>query len=324
MHDSEHHHRYKDRWYGKYRAFCRDNNDPERLGRIRMEVPAVLGTGHENWSDWAAPCFPYGGTPDSGMFLVPEEEATVWAEFEGGNPQFPIWSGVWLAGSNPGEQPQEAARLCNNPTCLDCEDKIDHAGHPSDGPEHRKFHGHPPYYCPRRRVVFKSETGHTIMADDRDQEESLKIIDRGGQMLHMTTPVKRIVQTGNRLARGERNVEDENQLDIDRDVHQKRARIELTDLCRQSLRFEAWADEEKIHLISCDKTRTRWQQIVLDTTKNKEKVRIMGLRGLQNITIDSSKGQEKIVIRDRAGSAIIMDGLTGNLVLRAASKLIMG
>ncbi len=52
--------RYRNRWYGKYRAFVRDNNDPERLGRIRLEIPAVLGSGRENWSEWAAPCFPYG------------------------------------------------------------------------------------------------------------------------------------------------------------------------------------------------------------------------------------------------------------------------
>lgn len=65
--------RYRNRWYGKYRAFVRDNNDPERLGRIRLEIPAVLGSGRENWSEWAAPCFPYGGNDDTGMFLIPEE-----------------------------------------------------------------------------------------------------------------------------------------------------------------------------------------------------------------------------------------------------------
>ena len=100
--DREHEERYKHRWYGKYRAFVRDNNDPERLGRCRLEVPAVLGQGRENWSDWAWPCFPYGGNEDTGMFLIPEEGASVWAEFEGGQVQYPIWAGVWLAGSNPG------------------------------------------------------------------------------------------------------------------------------------------------------------------------------------------------------------------------------
>ena len=70
--DRQHEERYKNRWYGKYRAFVRDNHDPERLGRLRLEIPAVLGTGKENRSEWATPCFPYGGNDDIGMFLVPE------------------------------------------------------------------------------------------------------------------------------------------------------------------------------------------------------------------------------------------------------------
>ena len=52
------------------------------LGRVRLEIPAVLGSGRENWSEWAAPCLPYGGNDDTGMFLVPEEGASprsVWA-----------------------------------------------------------------------------------------------------------------------------------------------------------------------------------------------------------------------------------------------------
>jgi len=97
------------RWYGKYRAFVRDTQDPDRLGRLRLEIPAVLGAGSENWSAWASPCLPYGGNPDCGLYLIPEVGASVWAEFEAGDPQHPIWSGVWLAGKNPGEMPVEAA-----------------------------------------------------------------------------------------------------------------------------------------------------------------------------------------------------------------------
>jgi len=97
------------RWYGKYRAFVRDTQDPARLGRLRLEIPAVLGTGPDAWSAWASPCFPYGGNPNCGLYLLPEVGASVWAEFEMGDPQSPIWSGVWLAGTHPGEMPAEAA-----------------------------------------------------------------------------------------------------------------------------------------------------------------------------------------------------------------------
>ncbi len=333
--DQQHEERYKNKWYGKYRAFVRDNNDPERLGRCRMEVPAVLGVGDENSSDWAWPCFPYGGSDDTGMFLVPEEGASVWAEFEGGDPQYPIWSGVWLAKSNPGEQPEEAARLCKETTCLDCEDKCEHASDASDNKEHRKFHSHPDYYCPRRKVLIKTETGHTIVMDDRDEEEFLKIIDRAGQILHMDGPVKREVQSGNSRRRGTYDAESGSlsnessadvsaqPIDIARDIKGAKAFIELTDACHQSIRLEAWHDKEKIHILSCDKTRGRWQKILIDTTKGRESISIWGLGGTQQIRMMSAAGRQQIRMKDRAGSQIIMDGVTGHIVVKSLRKVLI-
>jgi len=170
-------------WFGKYRAFVRDNHDPERLGRCRLEIPAVLGIGKDNWSDWASPCLPYGGIDDCGMFLVPEEGASVWAEFEGGNPQYPIWSGVWLAGSNPGEQPHESKRLCDSAICPDCRDATDHATNRTDNLEHGKFHAHPPYYCPKMKVLVKTALGHTVYLDDKSESACIRIMDSSGQSI---------------------------------------------------------------------------------------------------------------------------------------------
>lgn len=342
--DRQHEERYKNRWYGKYRAFVRDNNDPERLGRCRLEIPAVLGTGESNWSEWAWPCFPYGGNDDTGSFLVPDLDATVWAEFEGGHVQYPIWTGVWLAKSNPGEQPEESKRLCPVATCLDCEDKVLRQANPADHAEHSKYHGHPPYSCPRRRVLFKSETGHTIVADDKDEEEFLKILDRAGQGLHFEARVKRTLQPGNALRRETREAENGDQLDLATEIYEERAKVEITDLARQFLRFEAWQDEEKIHIQSNDKSRSRWQKILIDTTMGHEKTHIWGLNGLQEITIDGTPGMEHILIRDRAmqtfvmmagpgqeritltdraGSVVLMDAHTGNIVLRATAAIII-
>ncbi len=169
------------RLYGKYRAFVRDNHDPERLGRCRLEIPAVLGVGPENWSDWAYPCFSFGGINDCGTFLVPPEGASVWAEFEGGDPQYPIWSGVWLAGSNPGEMPEEAKRLCNGAECAACPDVTEHATKLQDNLEHGKFHAHPPYWCPKVFVVAKTPAGHTVLLDDRESDACIRIVDSSGQ-----------------------------------------------------------------------------------------------------------------------------------------------
>lgn len=188
--NEEHAERYAGKWYGKYRAFVRDNHDPERLGRCRLEIPALLGTGRDNWSDWAWPCFPYGGTDDCGMFLVPEEGASVWAEFEGGDPQYPIWSGAWLAMSNPGEMPGEAKRLCETVTCASCPDRDDHASNRPDNLEHRKYHGHPPYYCTKMKVLAKTPAGHTILLDDKDDSLCIRIADSSGQCISLQSDRK--------------------------------------------------------------------------------------------------------------------------------------
>ena len=96
------------RYVGKYRAICMDNNDPKKLGRIKMSVPEVFGTAEI--TDWAVPVIPILGpikpedeqaSPQSisnvGFFSVANINARVWAEFEAGDPNRPIWVGFWYA-----------------------------------------------------------------------------------------------------------------------------------------------------------------------------------------------------------------------------------
>ncbi len=89
------------RYYGKYRGFVVDNDDPQRRGRLRLRVPSVLG---DATTGWALPCLPYGGMPAAGLFLVPQVEAQVWVEFEEGVLDAPIWVGTfWQPGDVPGD-----------------------------------------------------------------------------------------------------------------------------------------------------------------------------------------------------------------------------
>jgi len=82
----------QDRRYGKYRAFVSSNEDPERRGRLRLKIPSVLG---DAVTDWALPCFPFGGLAGHGLFAVPEPGAQVWAEFEEGDLRRPLWTGTF-------------------------------------------------------------------------------------------------------------------------------------------------------------------------------------------------------------------------------------
>jgi hypothetical protein len=87
--------RVESRYFGKYRAFVVDNADPENRGRLRLRIPSVLGD--DVVSGWALPCAPYGGAADQGFFFIPEKDAGVWAEFEAGNLDYPIWVGTFWA-----------------------------------------------------------------------------------------------------------------------------------------------------------------------------------------------------------------------------------
>lgn len=81
----------RQRFWGKYRGIVHDIDDPQKLGRLRAEVPEVLDT---EVSPWALPCTPYPG-PDQGWYAVPPVGAGVWIEFEAGDPARPIWVGGW-------------------------------------------------------------------------------------------------------------------------------------------------------------------------------------------------------------------------------------
>lgn len=84
-------HARRTRHYGKYRGLVRDVGDPDGLGRIQAEVPAVYG---DALSPWALPAVPFAG-PSHGFVMLPEPGDGVWIEFEGGDPSRPIWSGFW-------------------------------------------------------------------------------------------------------------------------------------------------------------------------------------------------------------------------------------
>lgn len=88
--------RHRGRYYGKYAATVSAVDDPERLGRVEVKVPALFTE-----PVWARPCLPYG------CYFIPPVGAQVWVEFEAGDLERPIWSGTWLG---PGKWPDEAKK----------------------------------------------------------------------------------------------------------------------------------------------------------------------------------------------------------------------
>ena len=85
-------------FYGKYRGKVENPIDPQGLARVQVSCPAVLG---DATLAWAMPCLP-GAGPGVGLHVVPPVGAKIWVEFEGGNPDYPIWAGgFWDLGDAP-------------------------------------------------------------------------------------------------------------------------------------------------------------------------------------------------------------------------------
>jgi hypothetical protein len=137
------------RFLGKYRGFVVDNLDPEKLGRLKLRIPSVLGDSVV--TGWAMPCVPYGGDANQGFLFIPEVGAGVWAEFEEGDLEFPIWVGTfWSKPGGEGELP-----------------KPNYA----DGSEQGSVQD------PLTRKIIKTKRGHTIQFEDADEGVRILIGD---------------------------------------------------------------------------------------------------------------------------------------------------
>lgn len=86
------------RFFGKYRGKVASNVDPLMRGRLQVSVPSILGDGRLSW---AMPCVPYAGK-NVGFYALPAPNTNIWVEFEGGDPDYPIWTGCfWGKGELP-------------------------------------------------------------------------------------------------------------------------------------------------------------------------------------------------------------------------------
>lgn len=141
--------RVENRYYGKYRGFVVDNADPEQLGRLKLQVPSVLGS--DVVTGWAAACVPYGGDANQGFLFIPETGAGVWVEFEEGDLEFPIWVGTfWSKPGSTSELPLPNA---------------------ADGAEQGAVQDPPT--C----KIIKTLKGHTLQFEDADGGEMITLID---------------------------------------------------------------------------------------------------------------------------------------------------
>lgn len=297
----------REKFYGKYRALCRDNNDPRKVGRIRVEAPYPLGLGE--WSVWASPALP------PGHFDVPEEGAGVWVEFEGGDVNAPIWSGVWWKGDGDTTQ---APLQADHPPLVDYAgaevdaDKRDHTSptDPLDDLEHQEYHDHAGlFYTPHRRT-WQSATGHALeWNDDPGFKAYAKLSDRFGRLLEFTaTGLTRLRSLLYSAASQEWQdldgayVEAAHSLTFqDKDDTGATAEqyVELKDLAGASLKLTSTAGQEAAAL------QDFWgQHVRLHTVKDAEYIEILDKAG-QVIKLDVAAGTVRVA--DKNGNSILME-----------------
>lgn len=136
------------KFYGLYRGTVANNLDPMRLGRIMAVVPDVGAT---TPLAWAFPCVPLAGK-QMGVFMVPEIGADVWMQFEGGNPDRPVWTGGWW--STPADVPSIAMAGAPGDSSTVPQTRLQNAVMISDQPG------------PAGGIVLRSASGATIIVND--------------------------------------------------------------------------------------------------------------------------------------------------------------
>ncbi|MBH0775550.1 phage baseplate assembly protein V [Nocardia bovistercoris] len=139
------HHRY----FGKYRGIVVDNADPHHLGRLRLRVPNALGP--DVVTGWASACIPYGGLDQQGCLFIPAVGAGAWVEFEGGDREFPIWTGAYVSrpdGSSEAPKPNDAD---GSTTAIGSD--------------------------PASRKTIKTAAGHTLQFEDAPGREAVYVQD---------------------------------------------------------------------------------------------------------------------------------------------------
>ena len=141
-----------DEFGGLHRGIVVDNNDPKKLGRVKIRVPAAYGDQPVENLPWTYPTLNYGGMKGMYNYSVPEIGAGAWVMFQNkdgkADTTYPVCVGYWQAEQ---ERP----------------DGVHEAVQDNTADAH--------YY-----KELKTTSGHQVMLGDKPGEEFVQIIDKDG------------------------------------------------------------------------------------------------------------------------------------------------
>lgn len=154
------------KFYGKYRGIVMNNVDPEQRGRIQAMAPDVTGFAI---SSWCLPALPIGGL-QMGIFSPPMIGSGVWIEFEQGDIDYPIWTGIYWGSA--AEVPALSHLLVPGVPGIALQTVLQNGIIISDVPG------------PTGGIMLVSATGATILIND----VGITISNGQGAMIQMTGP----------------------------------------------------------------------------------------------------------------------------------------
>lgn len=158
-----------------YRGIVVDTHDPQKLGRVRVRIPALHGVPDSSASylydeelPWATPAIFPGAANDMGMFIVPEKGTRVLVSFELNDELHPIYFGGIPTKIGQEKQLGSEQGVFNGESVkVTTDDRISDIKNGSE------------------KIIYKSLKGATILLDDKDGKEYIKIIDQAGQQIIM-------------------------------------------------------------------------------------------------------------------------------------------
>jgi uncharacterized protein involved in type VI secretion and phage assembly len=148
-----------EKFYGVVVGVVTNNEDPDKLGRVKVKFPWLADTDESHWARQAV--LMAGGT--RGTFFLPEVDDEVLVAFEHGDVRFPFVLGaLWNGVDAP---PRDNSDGKNDERVIHSRSGHEFVFSDADGKEH---------------VEIKTKAGHQILLDDTSGSEMITIKDKSG------------------------------------------------------------------------------------------------------------------------------------------------
>lgn len=161
---------YKNR--GIYLGIVKDVDDPQKLGRVKVLIPQIhLDVTPEQNLPWADVVSFGGGTSDTGSYYQPYVGSRVIVQFIQGHPKYPVVTGQFRAIPELEQDITVAGEAVKSPAGNELPEGVEGAND--------------------TKIIFcKTWKGHTIIAEEANDSEYLRVIDRAGNIMEFACPME--------------------------------------------------------------------------------------------------------------------------------------